>query len=201
MLVVGGGGFTMPRWLDATRPGSRSLVLELDSGLVDYVDDWIDLPSPPALSVKTGDARISMLDVENDGADVIVDDALSHHTMPWHLTTAEWTDEVERVLRPGGLYAVNVIDYPPLNLMGSELATLLDSFSHVWFVAFPDTYGQPAGANAVLFASNQRFPRATGSQAEGAISFNQQTAESLAEGKKVLRDDFAPVDQLVTLPG
>ena len=32
---LGGGGFTIPRYLAATRPGSDSLVLELDPGVVD----------------------------------------------------------------------------------------------------------------------------------------------------------------------
>ena len=34
-VFVGGGGFTLPRWLAATRPGSRSRVLEVDGDLVD----------------------------------------------------------------------------------------------------------------------------------------------------------------------
>lgn len=33
-LHLGGGGFTLPRYLDATRPGGTNLVLEIDGGLV-----------------------------------------------------------------------------------------------------------------------------------------------------------------------
>ncbi len=33
-LHIGGGGFTMPRYLAATRPGTRSTVLEIDGGVV-----------------------------------------------------------------------------------------------------------------------------------------------------------------------
>jgi MFS family permease len=33
-LHIGGGGFSMPRYIEALRPGSRSLVLELDPSLV-----------------------------------------------------------------------------------------------------------------------------------------------------------------------
>jgi hypothetical protein len=32
---VGGGGFTMPRWLAATRPGSTSTVSEVDAGVAE----------------------------------------------------------------------------------------------------------------------------------------------------------------------
>ena len=34
-VFVGGGGFTLPRYVAATRPGSRSRVLEVDAALVD----------------------------------------------------------------------------------------------------------------------------------------------------------------------
>ena len=34
VVHLGGGGFTMPRYLAATRPGTRSTVLEIDPGVV-----------------------------------------------------------------------------------------------------------------------------------------------------------------------
>lgn len=34
-LHLGGGGFTMPRYLTATRPGTDNLVFEIDGALVD----------------------------------------------------------------------------------------------------------------------------------------------------------------------
>jgi Spermidine synthase len=34
-LHIGGGGFTLPRYLAATRPGSASTVLELDPAVVE----------------------------------------------------------------------------------------------------------------------------------------------------------------------
>jgi len=36
-VFIGGGGFTLPRWLMATRPGSEADVLEVDGELVDFV--------------------------------------------------------------------------------------------------------------------------------------------------------------------
>ena len=51
--------------------------------------------------------------------------------MPWHLTTTEFLDEVERVLRPGGMYVMNLIDYPPLGFVRAEAATAGGLFEHV----------------------------------------------------------------------
>jgi len=43
-LHIGGGGFTIPRYLSATRPGSRSLVLELDPTVLAVARE--ELPPP-----------------------------------------------------------------------------------------------------------------------------------------------------------
>jgi MFS family permease len=199
-VFVGGGGFTLPEWLAATRPGSRSEVLELDAELVGVDEERLGLHTSPALRARTGDARISMLDVPSDSADVVVGDAFSHHTIPWHLMTTEWLDEVKRVLKPGGLYALNVIDFPPLDLLRAEAATLLDSFADVRLAAVRGRYGQPYGGNEVLYASDRPMPKRTGSSAEGAVTYNREDVEAIAGNAETLRDDYAPVDQLITRP-
>jgi MFS family permease len=199
-VFVGGGGFTLPEWLAATRPGSRSEVLELDAELVDFDEERLGLRRAPALRALTGDARISMRHVPTDSADVVVGDAFGHHTVPWHLMTSEWLDEVKRVLKPGGLYALNIIDFPPLELMKAEAMTLLDSFADVRLVAFRGRFGQPYGGNEVFYASERPLPRSVTSKAEGATTYSHGDVETIAANAESLRDDYAPVDQLVTWP-
>jgi ubiquinone/menaquinone biosynthesis C-methylase UbiE len=41
---------------------------------------------------------------------VIVGDAFSSRTVPRQPMTDQWLQEVKRVLKPGGLYALNMID-------------------------------------------------------------------------------------------
>jgi MFS family permease len=200
MVVIGGGGFTIPKWLAATRPGSYSETLELDAELVDIDKDRLGLQTSDTLVARTGDARISMLDVPTESADVVIGDAYGHRSIPWHLTTTEWTEEVQRVLEPGGLYALNIIDFPPLELLRAEAATLLDSFADVRLVTVPGPNGGPIGGNAVFFASDRQMPKKTGSNAEGAITYSHNDVEGLAGTADVLRDDYAPVDQLLTRP-
>jgi len=200
VVFVGGGGFTLPRWLNATHPGSHSRVLEVDGELVDFVEDRFGLPTSPELRVSVGDARIGLLDVRSDSADGVVGDAFGKLALPWHLATAEWTNEVRRVLRPGGLYALNVIDYPPLDLIRAETATVLDAFADVRFIASAGPDGLPKGGNVVLLASDQQLPEATGSEANGASTYEHEAVESFAAGAEVLHDDHAPVDQLLTPP-
>ncbi len=199
VVFIGGGGFTLPRWLEATRPDSHARVLEVDSELVDFDRERLELRTSSALDLSLGDARISMLDVPTDSADVVVGDAFGNLSVPWHLTTEEWTEEVERVLKPEGLYALNVIDRVPLDLQRSEAATLLEAFDDVRIV----TFGQeehPVGGNAVLLASNQAIPEAATTKGSFTTTLSSQEVESFAAGAQILRDDYAPADQLLTPP-
>lgn len=199
VVFVGGGGLTLPRWLEETRPGSHSTVLEVDGEMVDFVEERTGMRSSPRFQVDVGDARVRMLDQESDSADVVVGDAFSGLTVPWHLTTAEWIDEVQRVLRPGGLYALNIIDYSPFDFLQAESATLLQAFADVRMVTFANRNGKPAGNNAVLLASDRPLPASVRSRERGALNFLRPALESFAAGAEPLRDDYAPVDQLLTI--
>jgi MFS family permease len=197
-VFVGGGGFTLPRWLLATHPGSQAQVLEVDGGLVDFDEERLGLRTSPQLRVSVGDARVTMRKIDDDSADVVVGDAFSGYSVPWHLTTVEWLSEVKRVLKPGGIYTLNMIDLPPLDLVKAEAATLLDAFADVRFVTYADENGAAAGGNIVLLASDRRLPKAVVSKVKGSVTYTQEAMEKFVGGAEPLRDDFAPVDQLRT---
>ena len=54
---LGGGALTLPRYVAATRPGSRQQVVELESELVDLVREHLPLPRNAQVRVRHGDAR------------------------------------------------------------------------------------------------------------------------------------------------
>jgi spermidine synthase len=197
-VFVGGGAFTLPRWLEATRPGSRSNVLEVDGKLVEFDRQRFGLSTSPDLRAPVGDARVTMRREPSASADVVVGDAFSGLTVPWQLMTTEWMHEVQRVLRPRGLYALNMIDLRPLSLLRAEGATLLSTFTNVRMISIAGPDGRPAGGNAVLLASNGPLPPEHGPPAAGASAFERAAVVRLVAGAKPLRDDYAPVDQLET---
>lgn len=199
VVFVGGGGFTLPRWLNATRPGSHGLVLEVDGELVEFDEEHLGLRESPDLQIRVGDARVNMLDVKSDSADVVVGDAFGNRTVPWHLATTEWAEEVERVLKPGGLFAANVVDLPPLDLQKAEAKTLLDVFPHVRMVSL-GLAEHPAGGNAVLLASDKPIPPSAGTENSETTTLSPEAIESFASRAEALRDDYAPADQLITSP-
>lgn len=130
-VFVGGGGFTLPRYVNAAVPGARSLVLEVDPQLVDLARERLGLRTSAALRVRTGDARQTLRDVPTASADLVVGDAFGGLAVPWHLATQEFARDVERVLRRDGLYTINLIDHPPLAFAKAEVATLRSVFGHV----------------------------------------------------------------------
>jgi len=193
-VFVGGGGFTLPRWLAARRPGSRSRVLEVDPGVVELARRRLGLRTSGALSVIEGDARVSMRTLPTASADLVVGDAFGAAALPWHLATVEWSDQVKRVLRPGGLYALNVIDSGSLRLLRAEAATLLATFADVRAIERPGA----EGGNFVLLASERPLGRRVRSRARGARTLDRAEVARLASGVAPLRDDQAPADQLLS---
>ena len=113
---VGGGGITFPRYLADTRPGTRSVVSEIDPGVVDVDTERLGLETGPALRVRVEDGRLGVRRLPSSSRDLVVGDAFGGVSVPWHLTTIEYVEELRRVLRDDGVYAVNIIDYAPARL-------------------------------------------------------------------------------------
>jgi len=198
VLHLGLGGGTMPRHLAAVRPGSRSTVLEVDPQLPDLDRERLALRTGPDLRVVIGDARTRIAEQPDDGFDVVLGDAFGSIAVPWHLTTAEMTAEARRVLRPGGTYAVNVIDNPPLAFARAYVATVGAVFDHVAVYASPQLLAGDDGGNVVVVASDEPLPLAVLDAAAAARGERLADGAEFAGDAQVLTDDDAPVDQLLT---
>jgi spermidine synthase len=201
---VGAGGFTVPRYLAAARPGSQSLVLELDRRVLETAREELGLVTGPDLEVRVGDARLGIEEVPDADRDLVVGDAFGGLAVPWHLTTREFVSEIARVLRPEGIYVVNVIDYPPLGFARAELATLRDVFAHVAFFGPESRVAGTSGGNVILVASNAPIPAREMEAANRArgdsdvVITDLDRLDAFIADAPVLTDDFAPVDQLLT---
>jgi SAM-dependent methyltransferase len=203
-LHVGGGGFTMPRYVAATRPGSRSLVLEVDPGIVDLARDRLGLRTGPDLRVQVGDARLEITDLRSDSQDVVFGDAFGGLAVPWHLTTREFASELDRVLKPDGAYILNVIDRPATAFVRAEAATLREVFEHVVVIAPPAGQVGRQGSNFVVVGSQAPIDTAALTQRarSGAVVEEVLHGTALVDwigSARALTDDHAPVDQLVLL--
>jgi spermidine synthase len=196
VLHVGGGGFSFPRYLAAVRPGTVNRVLEIDPELVRIAACELGLVQGPRMRVDVGDARLALGDLPTAGYDLVVGDAFAGESVPWHLTTDEFVHEIERVLRPGGIYVMNVIDGGSSRFAKAELATLAHRFHHVAAILPATGIPELSAVNQVLVASTARLPRLPIDASDGTLVAGAEVA-TYTGGARRLTDDFAPVDQLV----
>ncbi|RIV34122.1 fused MFS/spermidine synthase [Micromonospora radicis] len=201
-LHLGGGGFTMPRYLTATRPGTDNLVFEIDGGLVELGERRLGVRQGPELRAEVGDARLLVAGEPTDSRDLVVGDAFGHLVVPWHLATREMAADIRRVTRPTGVYVQNVIDYPPLRFIRSEVATVAAEFEHLALIAPAEALAGERGSNFLIVASDTPLPLVAlrarlDADAEPVSLLSGDTLADFVGDALVLTDDYAPVDQLL----
>jgi spermidine synthase len=206
-LHIGGGAMTLPTYLNLTRPQGVQTVYEIDPGLIDLAREKFEFRENDRLRVETRDGRLGLQEQPSDSHDLVVEDAFGAHAPPWHLTTAEVVREAQRVLRPDGIYTVNLIDFPPGEFARAEVATLRSVFRHVVLVSYDAIFQGAEGGNIVIVASDRPVPVDRLQQNVARrdptklleVADENRTAR-YARGGQVLTDDHAPVDQLITIP-
>jgi spermidine synthase len=202
-LHVGGGGLTLPRYLAEVRPGTESLVLEVDPGVVAIDREQLDLETSDQLQVRVADGRVGLADERQGQRDLVVGDAFGGLSVPWQLTTREAMELVDGALADSGVYAVNLIDHPPLRFVRAELATMRAVFPHVLLLARAPVLAGQDGGNLVAVASRSPLPapRIETAMAAHELAWQiaaEETLTGFVGDAAVLTDDFAPVDQLLT---
>ena len=202
-LHLGGGGLTLPRYLADVRPGTVSRVLEVDPGVVELDTDQLGLETSDELQVRVADARVGLQQEPADQRDLVVGDAFGGLSVPWQLTTVEALRLVDDALTGNGVYAVNLIDHPPLSFVRAELATLREVFPEVLLLARAPVLAGEDGGNVVAVASHRVLPVEAIAAAMAARELAWQVAgdaelDEFVGDAAVLTDDFAPVDQLLT---
>ncbi|GAA1522484.1 fused MFS/spermidine synthase [Agromyces terreus] len=160
-LHLGGGALTLPRYVAATRPGSRQQVIELESELVDLVREHLPLPRGAQVRVRHGDARevLAKLPAGLDGAvDLAIVDIFSGARTPAHVTSVEFYELLARRMAPHGIVVANVADGAGLAFARSQAATLAHVFGHLAIAADASMLKGRRFGNVVMYASNAELP-------------------------------------------
>jgi spermidine synthase len=158
---VGGAGLTLPRWVEATRPGSPQIVLEPDAALTELVRSEIPLPRRHRIRVRPTDGMSGVGALRTDSADVVVTDAYAGGRVPAELVGTAYACEVSRVVREGGMALWNLADEPGLRWAARVVATVRTVLPHAALIATHEVLKGKRFGNSVLVASPAPLPLET----------------------------------------
>lgn len=155
---VGGAGLTLPRYLAHTRPSSPQIVLEPAEAVTAAVRQALPLPRGHRIRVRPVDGRTGLRRLGDDSADLVVVDAYAAGRVPAELTSTQWFADVARVLRPGGLLAMNTADEPHRRHLARLHATIASVLPHTAAIATSEVRRGRRFGNTVLVASDRPLP-------------------------------------------
>lgn len=111
VLVIGGGGYTFPRYALELLPETRMDVVEIDPGVTQVAKQYLGLKDYPGLQITHMDGRQFVAEKVAPGSyDLVIQDAVNDLSVPSHLLTKEYNDAVKKTLKPNGIYLLTVID-------------------------------------------------------------------------------------------
>src|SRR3954447_6096683 len=156
VLHLGGGAWTLPRYIATTRPRSTQRVVDIDAALVELVGNRLPADGL-GIEVVVGDARAALTRVPAASVDLLVLDAFAGARTPAHLTSVQFVASAAAVL-DGGAYAANVADGGPLDFARSQVAAALATFAEVAVVVPPQVLHGRRFGNLVLLGSDAGLP-------------------------------------------
>lgn len=158
VIHVGGGGLSLPRWVEWRRPQTAQIVLEPDKDLMAEVRHKLPLGRQSGIKVRELDGLTGMAQMRDDYADCVIVDAFDEGRVPAELATWEWFADVVRVLRPGGLVMMNLIDAAPFDWARRCLAGMAAHCRHLMLGAEPAILRGRRFGNLVLTGSTVALP-------------------------------------------
>ena len=206
-LFIGGGGYTFPKYIEASYPHASIDVLEIDPAVTQAARDYLNLTPDTRIRSFNEDARSFLMSWKDPKQyDIVYGDAFNDLSVPYHLTTVEFDRMVAARLKPGGLYMVNVIDkYKDGEFVKAFANSLKEVFPHVYLMAQGQAWRWGSAFTFILLASDQPFDperfQKTGVP-DGAPLTSVLPDEELEQYRRsgralTLTDDFCPVDQLI----
>ena len=209
VLMLGGGGYSVPKWLLSGRAGLEAgglqcTVVELDPAMTRVAHEYFALPDgDPRLRIVHADAR-AFLERQDEQYDLVFVDVFnSCYTVPFHMGTVEAAARLRAAVAPGGALLMNVIGAaqgPDAALFQSIYQALLSAFAEVHVFGVGSPYRPESLQNLMVLA----FPEARSPDwLEDSGRTSPETLALLSARMDVrpdpavapLRDDFAPVER------
>lgn len=208
-LFVGGGGYTLPRYMEVTYPDAALEVAEIDPGVTLTAVEMLGLSPTTRVLTHNRDAR-EVVEAKQGTApyDLVFGDAFNDYQVPYHLATREFAQKIRSLLKPNGLYLALVIDrMRGGRFMASVVRTLREVFPHVYVLSDVARTMAPRAQTYVVAASMtpldlDRLRTTPERGPDGETTVSVMPADALEDWLRganpvVLTDDYAPADNLM----
>ncbi|MGP9537534.1 spermidine synthase [Brachybacterium sp. AOP43-C2-M15] len=196
---LGAGALTLARYVQATRPGSPQVVIEIERELPTLVTTALPLPEGTELEVVIGDAREELAAMEGRRFEAIVLDVFSGEESPPHLAAKDFYLEAFSHLEDDGLLLVNVGDDAGQRFLAAQVRDLEDAaaragLSGVWTLTHASLLSSPADGNMVLLAGGALSSREVDAWRQAWLTAGPHPAAVLdpAETVEAFRDRSCP---------
>lgn len=210
---IGGGGYVLPRYIEAEYLNATSIVAEIDPGVTEINHRSMGLARDTEIITVNEDARMHLLRGGDEPYDLVFGDAFNDFSVPFHLTTVEFHQLLKSRMSPDGVYALNIIDDARY---GDFLAAMVRTLREVWsnvYVAPQADVIQPGRNTIVLIATDTPIDQVAwyNTVSPSAIEKNatdetRQTQVRLIDPSRItellerekapaLRDDYVPTDR------
>lgn len=210
-LILGGGGYVLPRYLEKYWSGSTVDVVEIDPGITEAAHSAFELDRNTSIKTILLDARNyvdQLIEQQRSGEkiakyDFIYEDALDHYAIPYQLTTLEFDQKISQILNNDGIYMVELIDIFDSSLfLGAFVNTMKQVFPFVSVITENDIGSDSRNTFIVIGAKKKRDLQnvCKGYCKNEKIWYMSDSDIAVLEEKskgRVLTDNYAPVEHLL----
>lgn len=220
VLIIGGGGGVGARAFVEQDPNVIVDLVEIDPVVVDVGERYFYLQRGPRLNVHVEDGRQFVRRTQSKFDLVVLDAYTIGGQIPFHLTTREFTQELKRILNPGGIMLANItsrLEGPRSKVLRSECKTFASTFSSLYVFPIPLNLETvldrkaPRNVIVVAFDGDENWPSEEIVNAAQLLVQNRVvTVPGLVDYTRfvittplqfndvpVLTDDYAPIDTML----
>ena len=196
-LMIGGGAYSYPKDFLASHPEATLDVVEIDAELTQLAKEHFGLKDDPRLTIYHEDGRPFLNRTENLYDAIMIDAFSSSLAVPYHLTTLENVQNLERALNDDGVVIMNLIteiEGEGGKFLRAEYHTYKEVFPvvHLFPVQFPESGN--LRQNVMLVATKSQ--KTLESENEELNDYLKHLWKNeIPADVPILTDDFAPVDQ------
>lgn len=200
VLMLGGGGYCVPKHLGATRPDVAMDVVELDPGITQAARDYFALVDRPDQRIFHEDARIFINREAAKGElkyDAVFGDVFgSSYSIPFHLTTVECMERIRALLTDDGVFVMNIISSLDSELFSGIYASVAEVFPTVMIFPVSYPYSAHVRQNIMIVAlASETAPQMTSENEYIGRLLAHRWKQDFAAKIEAFTDAFAPVEK------